>query len=329
MRLKLWRGTWCAVWLKNGATCRASLHTTDRALAEQRFADLQRQSALPTDTIASIYAAYYADKGTERAGWSWKQLATTFGSLRPDQVTRATCRDYRARRRVAGAGDGTVLTELGYLRSALRWHDKHTPAQFEMPPKPAPRDASITSAEFARLLRKAETPHIRLFAILAIGTAGRMSAILQLTWSQGIDFDRGLIRLGNGERRRKGRATVPMLPFVRTALLEAYERRSCGHVIEFGGEPVKRVYRAFVRTAAAAGIPGCTPHVLRHTAAVWMAEGGTDMQRIAQYLGHTDSRVTERVYARFSPSYLQDGARALEENVSGSNEPVEPVRSRA
>jgi integrase len=48
-----------------------------------------------------------------------------------------------------------------------------------------------------------------------------------------------------------------------------------------------------------------------HTAAVWMAEAGVPIPEIAQYLGHSNSRTTERVYARYSPGYLQGAARAL------------------
>ena len=56
----------------------------------------------------------------------------------------------------------------------------------------------------------------------------------------------------------------------------------------------------------------CSPHVLRHTAAVWMAEDGVPMEQVAQYLGHNDSRTTERVYARFSPDFLRADARSLD-----------------
>jgi integrase len=42
-----------------------------------------------------------------------------------------------------------------------------------------------------------------------------------------------------------------------------------------------------------------------------MAEEGVPMQQIAQYLGHNDSSTTERVYARFSPDYLREAAKAL------------------
>jgi len=36
------------------------------------------------------------------------------------------------------------------------------------------------------------------------------------------------------------------------------------------------------------------------------------MAEIAQFLGHKDSRITERVYARFSPTYLRGAASMLE-----------------
>jgi integrase len=52
--------------------------------------------------------------------------------------------------------------------------------------------------------------------------------------------------------------------------------------------------------------------MLRHSAAVWMAEQAVPMTQIAQFLGHTDSRITERVYARFAPQFLSTAADALE-----------------
>jgi integrase len=52
--------------------------------------------------------------------------------------------------------------------------------------------------------------------------------------------------------------------------------------------------------------------LLRHTAGVWMAEADIPMQKISQYLGHTSTRVTESVYARYSPSFMKDAAEALD-----------------
>jgi len=310
MRLKLYRGVWCAVWSEGGETKRRSLRTEDRAVAERLLADFQRAESRPGDTVASIYDAYLADKGTDRAKWAQARLESHFGSFRPDQIDRKVCRAYVATRRKAKVGDGTIHTELTYLRAALRWHDKSTPAVVELPSKPPPRDRHLSRAEFERLFAAADIPHIRLFIVLALTTAGRMAAVLDLTWDR-VDFERGIIRLGTGEKRRKGRATVPMTDRSRGELLEAARARTCEYVIEFGGRRVARIIKSFRRIAAAAGLDWCTPHVLRHTAAVWMAEAGVPMSQIAQVLGHTDSRITERVYARYSPEFLREAVGAL------------------
>lgn len=311
MRLKLFRGSWYAVWRENGQTQRRALRTTDRDAAQRALDDYQKQLSKPTNDVASIFAAYLADKGTERAKWAWKRLQGHFGALRPDQIDRMACRGYTASRRKDGVGDGTIWSELTFLRAALRWHDPHTPAVVELPSKPPPVDKYLTRPEYDRLLAKAETPHIRLFIILALSTAGRMTAILELTWDQ-IDFERELIRLGDGTKRRKGRATVPMTARAKEALLVAHAARTTNHVIEYGGEPIKKVRTGLSKAAVRAGLPWATPHVFRRTAAIWMAEAGVSMDVVAQVLGHSDSRITSKVYARYTPGYLRGAISALE-----------------
>lgn len=83
------------------------------------------------------------------------------------------------------------------------------------------------------------------------------------------------------------------------------------YVIERGGLPLKRIRHAFAGLSKRTGLK-VTPHMLRHSAAVWMAEGGVPMSEISQYLGHTNTDITERVYARFSPTYLQKAAAVLD-----------------
>lgn len=303
-------GWWYCVWRENGATQRRALRTRDHDEAQRALEDYQRQINRPQDNTASIYAAYLADKGTERAAWAWKRLEPHFGALRPDQINRPACRKYVASRRKDGVGDGTIWSELTFLRAALRWHDRNTPAVVELPSKPPPADKHLTRDEYERLLAHAESPHIRLFVILALSTAGRMTAILELTWDQ-IDFERGLIRLGDGTKRRKGRATVPMTPRAKEALLAAFEARTCNFVIEYGGGPVKKIRKALGRVTEKAGVPWCSPHCFRHSAAVWMAESGISMPEIAAVLGHSDSRITESHYAKFSPTFLRKAVSAL------------------
>jgi integrase len=314
MRLVQFRGKWCAYWREDGKPKRISLRTTDRVLAEQRLADLKKK---PTGvTVTDIMESYLADRrqivtAPQRLADAWKALGPLFGALRPDQVTVDTCRHYTAHRRSMGRKNNTIRKELSTLRTGLRWDDPHTPARFELPPSDPPRDRHLSRDEFHRLLRGADAHHVKLFILLALSTAGRMAAILDLTWNR-VDFEKGIIRLSDGTQRRKGRATVPMTDAARKALLEASEGATTPYVIEWAGACVQNIKKGIKRAAERAGLDGVTAHVLRHTAAVWMAEAGVPMSEVAQYLGHSDSRITERVYARYSPEYLATAAMALE-----------------
>lgn len=140
-----------------------------------------------------------------------------------------------------------------------------------------------------------------------------MAAILDLTWDR-VDFAAGTIQLRDKEKAatNKGRATVPMNKTSRAALVEAHEGARSRYVIEWAGQKVGSVKKAMQGAGKRAGLPWVTAHVFRHSAATWMAEDGVPMQEIAQYLGHSSSKVTERVYARFSPSYLRKAADSLE-----------------
>ena len=56
--------------------------------------------------------------------------------------------------------------------------------------------------------------------------------------------------------------------------------------------------------------PAPTFHILRHTYASALAMSGVSMRVVADQLGHADTRVTERHYARLAPSYAADVVRA-------------------
>lgn len=324
MRVKLYREWYYAVWVENGVTRRSSLRTQNAEEAKRKLIDFQRDFRPERSGVGEIMEAYIADRESQvvrhdRISDAWKALKPHFAHLRPDQISRETCREYAAaRRRVTFRNrklpiqDGTIIKELTVLRAGLRWHDKNTPAVFEMPSTPAPKERHLSREEYGRLLDSArKTNHLFLFIVTALATAGRAEAVLELTWDR-VNFQTGLIDLKKGTGRRKGRATVPMTEGLKIVLRAASEAAMTPYVVEYAGGPVKSVKKAFGRACQEAGLGDVTPHVLRHTAAVWMAEAGHPMTEIAAYLGHSDSRVTERVYARFSPDYLRKAASALD-----------------
>jgi len=297
---------------------RIATGTDDRGRAEAIAGELWRRLNRPAqERVSDLWQAYRADRiasGASKARLDslWKTLEPSFGYKLGKSITKAECRDYAAMRKRAGKSNSTVKTELEALRACLRWHYGKEAPQIVAPPPSKPRDRYLTKEEARTLEDAIETPHAKLFVKLALATSARMGAILDLTWDR-VDFKHNTIDFmpAGRDKTNKRRTVVPMTPKLREALQEAREGALTDHVIEYGGKPVKSVKKAIGAAARRAKVP-CSPHVFRHTAAVWMAQADVPMQKIAQVLGHTSTRVTETTYARYSPRFMADAVAALD-----------------
>lgn len=249
-----------------------------------------------------------------RATVAWKAAKPFWNALPIARVDDKAPLEYRRRR--AHCKDITVRNELAVIRAALNWAEKQKligKAPFIQMPSLAPSEIShLSKAEFRKLVAGASRPHIALFLKLAVATGARTNALLDLTWGR-VDFERRVVQLNPRDRVQtsKYRATVPMNDQIHAALLEAKAGALSDYVIEHGRGKIASIKKGFAAACARSGIQA-TPHMLRHSAAVWMAEADTPMAQIAQFLGHSDSRITERVYARFRPSFLANAAAALQ-----------------
>jgi integrase len=156
------------------------------------------------------------------------------GHLRLADLSKAEGKRYIAGRTGAGVSPGTTHTELTYLRAALAYAVREQWLQqapyIPVPQKPGPREHHLTREEAQRLLQAASMPHVKLFIRLALATAGRASALLELTWDR-IDLNARRIDLRdpNRPRIRKGRARVPINDSLMKALVEAREGATSPH----------------------------------------------------------------------------------------------------
>lgn len=320
-RLTKLDGEYCVTWDDDRGRRRYRLGTSDPKEANRkapaRYAELTRPQGT---SVADLWAAYCLDM-TGRAvvgtmKHTWKAMKDRFGSMEGQAITIADCRAHVAERRAGGIKDGTIHTEMGHLRMVLLWAKKNglvkeAPA-IERPSKPEPKADHLTRKEVAAMLDAANAAHVELAIRLMIGTGARNEAAMQLTWDR-VDFDRQMIQLRNpfDRGRRKGRATAPMNDKLKDALEEAKKGARTPFVIEWAGQPVKSIKRGLKAAGAAIGRPDVSPHMLRHSTAVWLAEDGHSMWEIAQYLGHDDVKTTTRIYARFSPTHLRKLADSL------------------
>jgi len=332
-RLGRHRGKWVAIQGRGVKKQRHSLglaaRPASKAEAQRLVRDLNlargRATVGTNATVATVWAAYIADREYDnvpsvfRMKQAWKPLEPHFGHLQPDQIDKDACRKYIAKRRALGVSNGGIKTELDYLSTALRFGKQQKlysgeRPEITRPPAGRPRERWLTRAEAQKLVAGAQAFHIKLFILLSLSTAGRPSHILQLTWDR-VDMQGRVVNLDdpNRDATRKGRAKVPINDMAFETLTMARQVAETAFVVEYNGEGgLKRVNKGVMEAARRARVKGVTPYVLRHTAGVWMAQDGVPMEQISQFMGHTTTAVTERVYARFHPEYLRRAAGALQ-----------------
>jgi integrase len=322
-------------WWAEGAWQRVSTGETDKRRATIWLAQFVAGRGTPAPpeqpTVSMILDGYLADRKPVVRGYGAlevvaKALRRHLGDLQPDHLTKERSRFYLKQRRAEGhmvgpatarrkkpIKDGTVIRELVTLRAALRWaHSERWISDvpyIETPRQPPPRDRWLTREEADRLLASAQAEHVKTFLAICLYTAARAGAVLELTWDQ-VNLESGLIDLGHAPGG-KARAVVPIAANLLPILTKAREAATCAHVIEHAGNGVASVKTGTRAAARRANLPGVTPHVLRHTAATWMAMKGVPIEQIARLLGHGDSRITERVYAKHTPEYLRRAIDAL------------------
>ena len=317
-KLVEYRGKYAVAIGKGRGRRRISTGTTDlgqaRAIAGEIF---QKLSGPASDRLRDLWKAYLCDRQNDgrdvtRQENAWKHLGLAFGNCLGTDIHKDNCREYFKMRRRQGAAQGTVRTELEYLRACLNLPYGRGNNRVWLPAGSSPRERYLTRSEMEKLLQHVHTPHVRLFIILAATTGARMGAILELRWEQ-VDFKHRNINFNQPgrEQNNKRRPQVPLNDTAFQALEEAVRGAVTDWVIEWDGKPIKSIKKAVRMAAQRSGVP-CSPHVFRHTAGVWMAEADVPLQKISQFLGHTSTRVTERTYARYSPSFMKDAAGALE-----------------
>ncbi|UVK45681.1 site-specific integrase [Mesorhizobium sp. AR07] len=303
---------------------------------------------LPLGEVWSIYfQRHIVTKliSSDTAKQAWKQLEPFFGTLPASNLTQATVDDY-ADKRMSGllgrkVGSPTVLKELAYIRAALKFcaDREFVPSTFvrklTLPEPGEPRQRWLREDEIKRLKDAAYEMRIRQggptadrlsrmerFIALALETAGRQQALLDLTWDR-VDFEIRVIELDVPGRKKtkKRRATVPISDVLLPVLERAYAERINDLVLDNKG----KCWALLQHVAIEAGFAddskrarfgqkpkatGISPHVFRHTAATMMARRGVPLWKISKILGNSLAMV-ERVYAKYQPDDLRDAVNLI------------------
>lgn len=352
-------GHWYAVWSENRRSKRKSLGTKDHAVAEARFAQWlllgghkgevseELAAELTVDELWSVYHEKHVQRDTAAPAsieYAWKNLKPFFGAVRPSAIDQDTIDDYEAKRAAGKIGrpakSSTVRKELGALRACFNWHaspergkrrvldPKDVPA-FVLPEESDPRDRWLTTAEIKRLLEAAAAmrpgePRMgrgERFLWLALETAARKQAILDLTWDR-VDFEIGVIDFAvpGMKRTKKRRIVVPISAALMPQLKRMHRERISDKVMDHGAAVWSTVQsivlkaglapKQRIETGKKPKSTGISPHTFRHTAATHMARRGVPLYDIAGILGNSLAMV-EKVYAKHCPGRLRAAVNSI------------------
>ena len=195
------------------------------------------------------------------------------------------------------------------------------PASDVPPPKAPKRLPQVMSEpEVTRLLRtriagKNDFQRLRNAAIMELLYASgiRRAELVGLNLSD-VDLDRRVMRvIGKGNKQRivpvHQQALESVKEYLETARLELLKGKvsACLFVTARGGAMTRQAFWAAVKlTGKKAGIfHNLSPHVLRHTFATHLLEGGADLRSVQTMLGHADLSTTE-IYTHVFRSRLRE-----------------------
>ena len=304
-----------------GRRRRESLRTTDAKVARER---LRLAELVATDPAAhrqarSLAAAigYLVDvalsgspDGTVRF---YRQkcghLIRILGNCEVSTITKADALAFAQQRLAEGAHRHTVGKELITLRRvllaehdrvALPVHPRDILPKWKM--EYTPRSRHLSRLEFERLL-VATAPKRRVWLMVAAYAGANLGELERLQWSH-VDLARGLIHLPGTKTAGRHR-TVPIAEPLRPWLLGAQHRR--GAVLERWAN----VTRDLGRSCARARLPRVTLNDLRRTFASWLVDAGVPILTVSHLLGHSSTRMVEKVYGRLNREHYASAVSKL------------------
>jgi len=205
-----------------------------------------------------------------------KHLRPAFGKLKASSLTTDRMKQYRAKRKAAGASDATVNRELTILRNAFNNARKTSPPKvyvvpyFSMVEETTVRQGFLTDEQYIKL-RDALPDELRVLFVCAYYTGVGKSELLSVEWDW-VDLEKGEISLPAHITKTKEGRTVPIIPGDMQKFLTAAKKQrdenwpDSKYVFNRSGKRITDFRTGWNKAVVAAGVPDLTFHDLRRTA---------------------------------------------------------------
>ena len=290
-----------------------------------RYSDFVNKEYLPWSKANKSPGAYQSNV------FSCNSLVKFLKAEYLSKITPYLIEQFKISRR-AQVSERTVNIELTCLKQifskAEEWGfcTKNPATHIKKFTEPRKQPRFLSRDEVIRLT-EAASPWLRPFIIIAAETGMRYSEILHLRFDS-IDLERNVIMVRNDAgfkvKNRKDRE-IPLSQVLAKMLewfmcywisqphMEIRERSPQQKTWLFcdkEGNRTASMRKAFQAAVRRAGLPGVTPHTLRHTFASHCVMDGIGIRTVQVFLGHSSLKITE-IYTHLSNDHKQESIKRL------------------
>jgi integrase len=319
-------------WIRESTQCRNKkeaqgvLASIKTKIVEGKFFNKTQKQKLPFKVVAERVLEYQRAmkrRSVEQFHRHYtNHLITYFGKKFLDEIGTQEVERYRLERS-EGVSPATVNRSLAVLKRifnlAIKWDliDRNPVRFVEFLKEPEGRLRFLSKVEQAALLGQCKGD-IYDIILVALRTGMRRGEVLGLRKSD-LDFERELIFVSKSKTDKTRQ--LSMIPEVKVLL----QRRAFGlteetHIFRNKqGQPLRSCDDSFASALSRAGIKDFHFHDLRHSYATDLISAGVDIFTVSKFLGHTDPKITARVYAHLSPEYRRSEMEKYQAYLNDTN----------
>lgn len=304
--------SWQADVLVDGRRVRRLFPTREEALAFERSPYLSEKP-----TVGKVFRDGYeqmwrTSKDQRMAYLTTEELIRRIGDDKAPaevttQVVRQLVRDWRSE----GLSDKTINRKLSKLSMLMKYAQGEDPS-LNLPDTKRFKEGQgrlrfLTPKEATTIISKLRQEKHQRLARFLLYTGCRVSEALKLTWADVTDTTVTFWDTKNGKPR-----TIPLTANAKAALDVSSPK------------PWPVEYNTFhedwsqARAKCGKTFADVVIHTLRHTCASWLVQGGVDLRRVKDWMGHADIKTT-MLYAHLAPGDLQSAAHVLDSGPPADN----------
>jgi len=333
----------------NGRLYRRSTETSDGKLAGKILAKVQTQIVegkwfdidhSKQKTLKEMIERYEQEYTAHRKYYPrmrdksvFKRLYGYFGESCTLGEIEHRIGGYEQRRKLDGVSAGTIVKELGLLRTMFniarkqwRWKLDNPVSDIRLPKVRNERVRYLSEDEQKALfeaLEALEKKWLKPLVIIAMDTGLRLTNLCELKWSE-VNLFGKMITIDAEAMKNDDYLGIPLTDRAFQTFREL-KKTQClsGRVFHDDGQELydRKVQRAFRAVLKNAKIVNFHFHDLRHTFASYLRQKGVDLHTISKLLGHKDLRMTKR-YAHLNVDSLRSAVAKLNFTFSSRSEEV-------